>query len=67
MLYCGETASLCALEVLAHSAMLPTGMIVVQAGIPNSLSMRMVDESDLPPNWSNPNLPGKRKISERLG
>src|SRR5438132_782758 len=31
MLYCGGTASLCALEVLAHSAMLPTDMIVVQA------------------------------------
>jgi RES domain-containing protein len=34
--------------------MLPIDMIVVQARIPNSLSIRMVEESDLPPNWSSP-------------
>lgn len=54
MLYCGATASLCALEVLAHSGMLPTDMIVVQARIPNSLSIQTVEESDLPPDWSRP-------------
>jgi RES domain-containing protein len=54
MLYCGATASLCALEVLAHSARLPTDMIVVQARIPNSLLIQTVEESDLPPNWSSP-------------
>jgi RES domain-containing protein len=54
MLYCGATASLCALEVLAHSARLPTDMIVVQATIPNSLSTQTVEESDLPPNWNTP-------------
>lgn len=53
MLYCGATASLCALEVLAHSAMLPTNMMVVQARIPNHLPVKTVEESDLPPNWSN--------------
>ena len=52
MLYCGATASLCALEVLAHSAMLPTDMIVVQARIPNTISIQAVEESDLPSNWS---------------
>jgi RES domain-containing protein len=59
MLYCGATASLCALEVLAHSAMLPTQMIVVQAIIPNSLSIQTVEESELPPNWSKPIPSGK--------
>jgi RES domain-containing protein len=59
MLYCGATASLCALEVLAHGAMLPADMIVVQARIPNTLTIRKVEESDLPPNWSSP-IPSKR-------
>ena len=59
MLYCGATASLCALEVLAHSAMLPIDMIVVQARVPNSPSMQTVEESDLPRNWSNP-IPSKK-------
>ena len=59
MLYCGATASLCALELLAHSAMLPADMIVVQARVPKSLSMQTVEESDLPPNWSSP-TPSKK-------
>ncbi len=59
MLYCGATASLCALEVLAHSAMLPAGMIVVQARIPNNLIIQTIEESDLPPSWSSP-LPSKK-------
>ena len=33
---------LCALELLAHSAMLPTDMIVVQARVPKSLSVQTV-------------------------
>jgi RES domain-containing protein len=52
MVYCGAAASLCALEVLAHGAMLPTHMIVVRARIPNSVPIQTVEESDLPPNWS---------------
>jgi len=48
------SASLCALEVLAHSAMLPTDMIVVQARVPISIAIETVEESDLPPNWSSP-------------
>ena len=59
LVYCAATASLCALEALAHSAMLPADMIVVQARIPNSLSIQTVDESDLPPNWSRPIPPKK--------
>ena len=59
MVYCGATASLCALEVLAHSAMLPADMIVVQAKIPNGLSIQTVEESDLSPNWIRP-MPSKK-------
>ena len=59
MVYCGATASRCALEALALSAMLPADMIVVQARIPNSLSIQAVEESDLSPNWSRP-IPSKK-------
>jgi RES domain-containing protein len=59
MMYCGATASLCALELLAHSAMLPTDMIVVQARVPKNLPMQTIEESDLPPNWSSP-TPSKK-------
>ena len=59
MVYCGATASLCALEVLAHSAMLPANTIVVKARVPNSLFIQTVEESDLPPNWSNP-IPSRK-------
>ena len=59
MLYCGATASLCGLEVLAHSAMLPTDMIVIQARIPNSVLIQTIEESDLPPNWSSP-IPSRK-------
>jgi len=54
LVYCGATASLCALEVLAHSAKLPAEMIVIGAGIPKSVSIRMIEETDLPANWSGP-------------
>ena len=54
VLYCGATASLCALEVLAHGARLPTGMIVVQARIPNNLPVTTIDESGLPRDWNSP-------------
>jgi len=46
-------------EVLAHSAMLPADMIVVQTRIPNSLSIQTVEESDLSPNWSSP-MPSRK-------
>jgi RES domain-containing protein len=59
MLYYGATASLCALEVIAHGAMLPADMIVVQARIPNSPTIQTVEEADLPPNWSSP-VPSKK-------
>jgi RES domain-containing protein len=61
LVYCGATASLCALEVLAHSAKLPADMIVIGAGIPKSVSIRMIEETDLPANWSGPVATRKTK------
>ena len=40
--------------MLAHSAMLPTDMIVVQARIPDCIPIQTVEKSDLPPDWSSP-------------
>ena len=45
---------LCALDVPAHSAMLPTDMNVVRVRIPNSLATQTVEESDLPSTWNAP-------------
>lgn len=54
VIYCGATASLCALEVLAHGADLAADMVVIEARIPRRLGVMTLDESDLPPNWSTP-------------
>jgi RES domain-containing protein len=61
LVYCGATASLCALEVLAHSAKLPADMIVIGARIPKSVSIRTIEETDLPANWSGPVATKKTK------
>ena len=61
LVYCGATASLCALEVLAHSAKLPADMIVIGARIPKSVSIRTIEETDLPVNWSGPVATKKTK------
>ena len=61
LVYCGATASLCALEVLAHSAKLAADMIVIGARIPKSISIRTIDETDLPANWSGPIATKKTK------
>ena len=54
LVYCGATASLCALEVLAHSAKLPADMVVIAARIPKSVSIRTIEEAELPKNWDDP-------------
>lgn len=61
LVYCGATASLCALEVLAHSAKLPADMIVIGARIPKSVSIRTIEETDSPSNWSGPVATKKTK------
>lgn len=61
LVYCGATASLCALEVLAHGAKLPADMIVIGARIPKSVSIRTIEETDLPANWSGPVATKKTK------
>jgi RES domain-containing protein len=52
---------MCALEVLAHSAMLPSGVIVVRARIPDGLSIQTREEDDLPARWSSPVASKKTK------
>jgi RES domain-containing protein len=61
VVYCGATASLCALEVLAYSAKLPADMIVIGARIPSNVSIRTIEETDLPANWSGPVATKKTK------
>jgi RES domain-containing protein len=61
LVYCGATASLCALEVLAHSAKLPADMIFIGAGIPKSVSIRTIEETDLPAKWTGPVATKKTK------
>jgi RES domain-containing protein len=54
LVYCAETTSLCALEVLANSAALPIGMVMIVADVPDSLAVRTINEIDLPAGWQNP-------------
>jgi RES domain-containing protein len=56
MLYCAETVSLCALEVLAHSAALPQNMISIAAEIPDDLILTILLPDKIPPDW-NSNVP----------
>jgi RES domain-containing protein len=52
MLYCAGTTSLCALEVLAHSAALPKGMVLITAEVPDELTIEVLKDADLPPDWN---------------
>jgi len=52
MLYCAATTSLCALEVLVHSAGLPTGKVLIVAEISNDLLIEVLKDSDLPSDWN---------------
>ena len=61
MLYCAATASLCALETLAHSGGLPTGMIVIEAQVPDALPMQILRDVDLPVDWNASVAPGATK------
>ena len=51
MIYCGQTASLAALEVLANSAGLPSNMVIIQAHIPDLVRIKKLEKSDLPGDW----------------
>jgi RES domain-containing protein len=52
VVYCSQTASLAALEVLAHSAKLPNGTVEIAIDVPDSLAIEIVEISDLPANWA---------------
>jgi RES domain-containing protein len=51
VIYCGATISLCAVEVLANSAGLPTGMVRIEAELPDSLPVTTIDAGTLPSAW----------------
>jgi len=61
VIYCAETVSLCALEVLANSAHLPAGMVSIEAAVPDSTSILAIKDSDLPPDWDAPMAPTSTK------
>ncbi|HXM43415.1 MAG TPA: RES domain-containing protein [Bryobacteraceae bacterium] len=52
MIYCGQTASLAALEVLATSAGLPSNMVIIQAWIPDTMKIKKLQRADLPGDWN---------------
>jgi len=58
---CGATASLCALEVLAHSNALPINMVFIEVEIPDSLVVTSLEEADLPSGWNDPVAPNSTK------
>jgi RES domain-containing protein len=51
IVYSAQSASLCALEVLANSGSLPRNMILIEIEIPASVSMETVDLATLPEGW----------------
>jgi RES domain-containing protein len=55
LIYTSHSVSLCAPEILANSSRLPTGSIVVEIQIPDSLIVRTVEISELPRGWDDPN------------
>jgi RES domain-containing protein len=61
LVYCGATASLCALEVLANGAVLPKSRVVIAAEIPDSLKIEHLVDSDLPLNWNDEIAPDSTK------
>lgn len=52
MIYCGQTASLAALEVLANSAGLPSNMVIIRAWIPDTVKVKTLEKADLPGDWN---------------
>jgi len=54
VIYAAATASLAALEVLAHNEFLPTGYTVTEIQIPDSTQIETVSDDDLPPGWDAP-------------
>jgi len=51
IVYCAQSASLCALEVLANSGSLPRDMVLIEVEIPLSVSMETIELGGLPKGW----------------
>ena len=54
LIYAGQSVALCALEVLANSTGLPSGLVVAEIDIPESLEIGTLQVSDLPRDWNSP-------------
>lgn len=52
MLYCAKALSVCMLEVLAHSAILPKDTVSISADIPVDLPLMAFLPDKLPPDWN---------------
>ena len=54
VVYTSASLSLAVLEILVHldSDLLPTDLVVISADVPDRLKMEVLNESDLPSNWS---------------
>src|SRR5689334_11179719 len=51
VLYCAQSLSLAALEILANSLRLPQNMVGVEIDIPEHIGIKLVDFSMLPSGW----------------
>ena len=54
VIYTSESVALCALEVLANSSRLPAGLMVIGIEIPEAVSIKTVQVSELPAGWDDP-------------
>ncbi len=63
VIYTAATASLAALEVLAHNAFLPTGYVVTEIQLPDTVRIETVADDDLPLDWDAPDYsPGAQQF-----
>jgi RES domain-containing protein len=54
VVYAAQSASLCALEVLANSSNLPVACVLIQIQIPDLMQIRIVESSELIAGWDDP-------------
>ena len=67
VLYMSENRSLAVLEVLVHlSASLPDRYVLGAASIPDDVAVEVLDESQLPANWSTLD-PREQEITRQMG
>lgn len=63
MVYCASALSLCALEILVHSATLPRGFVAIRVEAPLDSTVERWDLASLPANWRD--MPAPEGLAER--